>query len=240
MFNVNEKKDLIVGLLCFVFFTMLALSGVLWYFAGREVPAVQQHRVIETKYDPLDQTGEWRARGNTAVLEESRANLAPTEKRKVYSPVQPVEPAKNFLSPGVKEIVWWRTPKEQELKVGDWIKVIGWQGTFIGASLDMQTNKLRYSGHVDHVMLSPKEDGSYSSSHKIVGIIADVYTPRNKEDIVEINNTLIAQKNTIEWGARVKVLLTAKISAILPEAEQENKWIVISSNTDSHVVYYPY
>ena len=169
-----------------------------------------------------------------------------TNRNRKYTPAVKPQPRRTVsTSPvespsNVKEIVWWRTPEEQGLKVGDWIKVIGWQGTFIGASVDLQTNRLKYGGSEGYASLFPAQDGRHFPSHKIIEILAILSDPYSNEDIVNINNILIKEKTTKEWGARVKVRLVAKISAINLERGYTNKWSLRCLGTNSYVIHYPY
>ena len=138
----------------------------------------------------------------------------------------------------INKFVWWDTPKDQELKVGNWIKVIGWQRTFIGATWDTQTNNLKYSGELGYLTLTPTENGAHFPSHEIIGIFSEVNISYNNEDIVNINNNLLKAKNASHWGSGTKVRLTAKISAINSDSRYPDKRFLMCS--DAHVIYYPY
>ncbi len=161
-----------------------------------------------------------------------RGYAPPTKPKPVIA--NPEKPPKE-----VNKLVWWDTPEEQGLKIGDWIKVIGWQRTFVGASWDTQANSLKYSGGIGYLTLKPTKIGSHFPSHQIIGIISDVNISYNKEGVVNINNNLLKSLAVSGWGmGAAKARLTAKISSINLDLDYPSKWFLICS--DAHVIYYPY
>lgn len=164
-------------------------------------------------------------------LEKPRTAKPQPRKTVVANPEKPPKEVNKF--------VWWDTPKEQGLKIGDWIKVIGWQRTFIGAVWDTQASSLKYSGDIGYLTLTPTDNGAHFPSHEIIGIFSEINITYNKEDVVNINNNLLKAFAVSGWGlGAAKVRLTAKISAVNPDRNYPNKWFLICS--DAHVIYYPY
>ena len=136
-------------------------------------------------------------------------------------------PQKNAPLPEVKELHWDLSPEEQNLKVGDWITVEGWQQTFIAASWDTQTKALKNyeTGDMGDINLFPTPTGTLTSHIRIIGILAGpIQVSHSNETIARINNALLRKKETSEWGARIKIRVTAKISQINSEPRHQNKW----------------
>lgn len=141
--------------------------------------------------------------------------------------------------PLVKELNWTKTPAEQELKVGDWVTVNGWQNTFIGASLNDQTNMLEYqtTGDVD---LNPKSTGWEYPDVRINGFFVTIKEPYIDKTIVLFNKELLRKKNSSDSEASMLIGVTAKITAILEDVRYPNeKWMVFCQSNSKVYIEYP-
>lgn len=124
-----------------------------------------------------------------------------------------------------KQIFWDQTPAEQELKVGDWITIEGYQDTFIGASIRVE-NGVNYglewkgSNIIDITSQPTAFSAPGDGIHYIIGSIED---PRENEIVVRINEALLREETVL-------IRVTGQIYQILPPHEMDrypNQWGVI-------------
>lgn len=121
-------------------------------------------------------------------------------------PVVAVEENKQISPPpAAKQIFWDLTPAEQELKVGDWISIKGYQDDFIGATVGQYgaTRVLRWNdpshlfGTNGVVDIASQSTGLPASSDKITSVSGLVENPRENETIVRINKVLLREQTAL-------------------------------------------
>ena len=222
----------------FVFVLFLLMVGGLYVSWQERVPNRLEH--TRTEIPKSEQIEPVEIKGKR--IEKMQVQPVPT-KEKVYSPPRktvtpsPEKPPSNL---DLDRMIWVRTPEAQGLKVGDWVKVKGWMGTFVGASLDVQANVLRYNSDKGRVFISPMQNGGHSTSHRIIGVIVTVQNPYQDSDVKYLNDVLLREKSRSHWGARVQVLVTAKISQINKEPDYPDKWSIFCFGTSARVQHYPF
>lgn len=111
--------------------------------------------------------------------------------------------------PDAKQISWDLTPAEQELEVGDWVSIDGYQDDLIGATVgqDGATRVLKWNEPSDlfgtngMVEIASQSTGLPAPEDKIISVAGLVENPRENETIVRVNKTLL-QEQTI----RIRVI----------------------------------
>ena len=126
--------------------------------------------------------------------------------------------------PDTKQISWDLTPTEQELAVGDWISIDGYQDDLIGATVEQSdaTRVLKWNRPSDLfgtnglVEIASQSTGLPASEDRIVSVAGLVENPRENETIVRMNETLL-QEQTI----RIRVI--GQIDRIVGD-KTPNRW----------------
>ena len=124
-------------------------------------------------------------------------------------PVDTEEDAEAPSPPDAKQISWDLTPTEQELEVGDWISIDGYQDDLIGATVEQSdaTRVLKWNEPSDlfgtngMVEIVSQSTGLPAPEDRIMSVAGLVENPRENETIVQMNETLL-QEQTI----RIRVI----------------------------------
>ena len=148
---------------------------------------------------------------------------APTEAIKVsesgasseQAPVDTEENAETPSPPDAKQISWDLSPTEQELEVGDWIAIDGYQGDLIGATVaqDGATRVLKWSEPSDlfgtngMVEIASQSTGLPAPEDRIISVAGLAENPRENETIVQMNKTLLQEQT-------VRIRVTGQIDRI--------------------------
>ena len=142
------------------------------------------------------------------------------------TPVDTEENAETPSSPDAKQISWDLTPAEQELAVGDWISVDGYQDDPIGATIgqDGATRILKWSEPSDFfgtngmAKITSQSTGLPAPEDRIMSVAGLFENPRENETIVQINNTLLRAQT-------VRIRVTGQIDRIVGD-KTPKRWTV--------------
>ena len=149
-----------------------------------------------------DQEPEQSASTETTATPDSEASSEQTS-------VDTEENAETPAPPDAKQISWDLTPAEQELEVGDWISIDGYQDDLIGATVGQSgaTRVLKWGEPSDlfgtngMIEIASQSTGLSAPEDRIISVAGLVENPRENETIVQMNNTLL-QEQTI----RIRVI----------------------------------
>ena len=130
-------------------------------------------------------------------------------------PVDGEEDAEAPVLPDAKQVSWGFTPAEQELEVGDWISIEGYQDDLIGATVgqDGGTRVLKWNEPSDlfgtngMVEITSQLAGLPASEDRIISVAGLVEDPRENETIVQINKTLLSEQT-------IRIRVTGEIDHI--------------------------
>ena len=153
-------------------------------------------------------------------------------------PTEPTQEEASMETEPPKKIYWFASPEDQNLKVGEWVTIEGYESHLIAATVieqggvitDMEWESSGTRGvlniNIGTRGLSPYSDG-------IAAVVAEIDNPRENEGIVRINEALLNEKT-------VPVRVTGQIAQINPHHE-ENKsrqWNVLldSSSVEVEVI----
>ena len=164
-----------------------------------------------------DQETEQPASTETTTVAESEApseqveavTTLESEASSEQAPVEIEENAETSSPPDAKQISWDLTPAEQELKVGDWVSIDGYQDDLIGATVAQEgaTRVLKWSEPSDlfgtngMVEIVSQSTGLPAPEDRIINVAGLAENPRENETIVQINKALL-QEQTI----RIRVI----------------------------------
>lgn len=131
------------------------------------------------------------------------------------APIEIEENAEIPSPPEAKQISWDLTPTEQELAVGDWISIEGYQDDLIGATVrqDGETRVLKWSEPSDlfgtngMVEIASQSTGLPAPDDRIISVAGLAENPREDEAIVEINKSLLREQT-------VRIRVTGQIDRI--------------------------
>lgn len=172
---------------------------------------------ISAQVETPDQETEQSASTETTALPDSEASSEHTEP--VTTPdseasseqtsIDTEENAETPSPPDAKQISWDLTPAEQELEVGDWISIDGYQDDLIGATVGQSdaTRVLKWNEPSDFfgtngmVNIASQSTGLPASADRIIGVAGLVENPRENETIVQMN-TILLQEQTV----RIRVI----------------------------------
>ncbi len=141
-------------------------------------------------------------------------------------PVEIEENAETSSPPDAKQISWDLSPTEQELEVGDWIAIDGYQGDLIGATVaqDGATRVLKWSEPSDlfgtngMVEIASQSTGLPAPEDRIISVAGLAENPRENETIVQMNKTLLQEQT-------VRIRVTGQIDRIVGDKTPE-RWEV--------------
>lgn len=142
------------------------------------------------------------------------------------TPVDTEENAETPSPPDAKQISWDLTPAEQELAIGDWISIDGYQDDLIGATVgqDGATRILQWSEPSDlfgtngMVKITSQSTGLPAPEDRIISVAGLFENPRENETIVQINNTLLRAQT-------VQIRVTGQIDRIVGD-KTAKRWTV--------------
>ena len=217
----------------FTFFVLLGISALgflitafLYIFAPDEAALVEDSKEVASVSDSVN--------GVSTPIEVSDPETASTEELTAPEPEVPSEQKpiaaeeneKTAPLPEAKEVDWDLTPAEQELEVGDWISIEGYQDDIIGATVGQSgtTRVLKWNepsalyGTNGMVDLASQATGLPAVSDKIISVIGLVENPRKNETVVQINKVLL-------WEQTVLIRATGQIARIGGD-KTPKRWIV--------------
>lgn len=142
------------------------------------------------------------------------------------APVDTEENAETPSPPDAKQISWDLSPTEQELEVGDWIAIDGYQGDLIGATVaqDGATRVLKWSEPSDlfgtngMVEIASQSTGLPAPEDRIISVAGLAENPRENETIVQMNKTLLQEQT-------VRIRVTGQIDRIAGD-KTPKRWTV--------------
>ena len=125
-----------------------------------------------------------------------------------------------------KQVSWDLTPAEQELEVGDWISIEGYQDDLIGATVEQYaaTRVLKWNEPSDlfgtngMVEITSQLTGLPASEDRITSVAGLVENPRENERVVQINKILLQEQNIL-------IRVTGQIDQIAGD-KTPKRWIV--------------
>ncbi len=128
--------------------------------------------------------------------------------------------------PDAKQISWDLTPTEQELEVGDWISIEGYQDDLIGATVaeHAATRVLKWNepsalyGTNGMVAIASQATGLPAPDDRIVSVVGLVENPRENETAVQINKALLQEQTVL-------IRATGEIDHISGD-KSPKRWIV--------------
>ena len=149
-----------------------------------------------------------------AEVPSAQESVAAEEKEEIAPP------------PAVKQVDWDLTPEEQELEVGDWISIEGYQDDLIGATVaeHAATRVLKWNepsalyGTNGMVDIASQATGLPTPDDRIVSVVGLVENPRENETTVQINKALL-------WEQTVLIRATGQIDHIAGD-KSPKRWIV--------------
>ncbi len=197
----------------FTFFVLLGISALgflitafLYIFAPDEAALVEDSKQVASVSDSADDEV-------STPTEVSDQETASTEELTASEPEVPSEQEaiaaeeKEKTAPlsEAKQISWDLTPAEQELEVGDWISIEGYQDDLIGATVEKYpaTRILKWNdpsalyGTNGMVELAGQATGLPAVSDKIISVIGLVENPRKNETVVQINKVLLLEQTVL-------------------------------------------
>ena len=193
----------------FTFFILLGISALgfvatafLYVFNPDKAEEPEQVASVS------DTTNEISAQIETSEQESEQppptaAITAPTsETSSEQVPVGTTENAEALPPPDAKQISWDLTPTEQELEVGAWISIDGYQDDLIGATVEQSdaTRVLKWNEPSDLfgtnglVEIASQSTGLSAPEDRIVSVAGLVENPRENETIVQMNETLLREQ----------------------------------------------
>jgi len=125
-----------------------------------------------------------------------------------------------------KQISWDLTPAEQELEIGDWISIEGYQDDLIGATVEehAETRVLKWNapsalyGTNGMVDIVSQATGLPAPDDRIVSVVGLVENPRENEIAVQINKALLQEQTVL-------IRATGQIDHIAGD-KTPKRWIV--------------
>ena len=214
----------------FTFFVLLGISALgflttafLYIFAPDKAELVE----VSKEVVPVSDSADDEVSTPTETLDPE---TAPTDE--IIEPEVPPEQAsvaaeeKAETLPEAKQISWDLTPTEQELEVGDWISIEGYQDDLIGATVEESaaTRVLKWNdssalyGTNGMVDITSQATGLPAASDKIVSVVGLVENPRENETVVQINKALLQAQT-------VPIRATGQIDRIGAD-KSPKRWIV--------------
>ena len=216
----------------FTFFVLLGISALgflttafLYIFAPDKAEVVEVSKEVVPVSDSADDeisTPTETLAQETAPTDEIIVPEVPPEQESITAE----EKAETLPLPETKQISWDLTPTEQELEVGDWISIAGYQDDLIGATVEesaaMRVLKWNDSsalyGTNGMVDIASQATGLPAPSDRIISVVGLVENPRENETVVQINNVLLREQT-------VPIRATGQIARIGGD-KTPKRWIV--------------
>ena len=216
----------------FTFFVLLGISALgfltsafLYIFAPDTAELVEVSKEVVPVSDSVDDevsTPTETLDPETAPTDEIIVPEVPPEQASVAAG----EKEETLPLPEAKQISWDLTPTEQELEVGDWISIEGYQDDLIGATVEESaaTRVLKWNdssalyGTNGMVDIASQATGLPAASDKIVSVVGLVENPRENETVVQINEALLLEQT-------VPIRATGQIDRIGGD-KSPKRWIV--------------
>ncbi|MCY3744107.1 MAG: hypothetical protein OXH00_24105 [Candidatus Poribacteria bacterium] len=153
---------------------------------------------VSAPIETSDQEGEQPAPTEAITAPESEASSE-------QAPVDTEEDAEALSLLDAKQVDWDLTPAEQELEVGDWISIEGYQDDLIGATVaeHAATRVLKWNepsalyGTNGMVAITSQSTRIPAPSDRIVSIVGLVENPRENETVVQINKALLQEQTVL-------------------------------------------
>ncbi len=166
--------------------------------ADDEVSAPTAASVQETA--PTDEIIEAEVQPEEESVAVEAAEVPPEEESVAAGEKEEIAPP-----PAVKQVDWDLTPAEQELEVGDWISIEGYQDDLIGATIEKHaaTRVLKWNepsalyGTNGMVAIASQSTGLPAPSDRIVSVVGLVENPRENETVVQINKALLREQTVL-------------------------------------------
>ncbi|MXV74491.1 hypothetical protein F4Z99_09450 [Candidatus Poribacteria bacterium] len=195
----------------FAFFVLLSISALgflitafLYIFAPDETGLAEDSQQVVSVSDSADDE----VSAPTAVSVQETAptdEIIEAEVPPDQESVAAGEKEKTAPPPAVKQVDWDLTPTEQELEVGDWISIDGYQDDLIGATIEKHaaTRVLKWNdpsalyGTNGMVAITSQSTGLSAPSDRIVSVVGLVENPRENETVVEINKALLEEQTVL-------------------------------------------
>ena len=215
----------------FAFFILLSISALgfvatafLYIFNPDKAELAEEPEQVAPVSDAANEV--------TAPIETSDQEdeqPAPTEAITAPEPEassEQVEDAEAPSLPDAKQISWDLTPTEQELEVGDWISIEGYQDDLIGATVaeHAATRVLKWNepsalyGTNGMVAIASQATGLPAPDDRIVSVVGLVENPRENETVVQINKALLREQTVL-------IRTTGQIDHISGD-KSPKRWIV--------------
>lgn len=195
----------------FTFFVLLGISvlgflttAFLYIFAPDQAEVVEVSKEVVPVSDSADDevsTPTETLDPETAPTDEIIEPEIPPEQTSVAAG----EKEETLPLPEAKQISWDLTPTEQELEVGDWILIEGYQDDLIGATVEESaaTRVLKWNdssalyGTNGMVDIASQTTGLPAASDRIVNVVGLVENPRENETVVQINKALLREQTVL-------------------------------------------
>ncbi|MDE0399110.1 MAG: hypothetical protein OXL96_15030 [Candidatus Poribacteria bacterium] len=215
----------------FAFFILLSISALgfvatafLYIFNPDKAELAEEPEQVAPVSDAANEV--------TAPIETSDQEdeqPAPTEAITAPEPEassEQVEDAEAPSLPDAKQVSWDLTPTEQELEVGDWISIEGYQDDLIGATVaeHAATRVLKWNepsalyGTNGMVAIASQATGLPAPDDRIVSVVGLVENPRENETAVQINKALLREQTVL-------IRTTGQIDHISGD-KSPKRWIV--------------
>ncbi len=186
-------------------------------------PASEPANEVAAPVETPDQEAEQSTSTETTAAPDSEAQseqieAVPTPDSEVSSDQTSVDTKGNTETPSppeAKQISWDLTPAEQELEVGDWISIDGYQDDLIGATVGQSgaTRVLKWNEPSDFfgtngmIDIVSQSTGLPASADRIISVAGLVENPRENETIVQMNTTLLQEQT-------IRIRVTGQIDRI--------------------------
>ena len=230
----------------FAFFILLAISALgfvatafLYIFNPNKTelaeepeqvaPVSDAANEVSTPIETSDQEGEQPAPIEAITAPELEASSEQVEEVTTPESEASSEQEEAAETPSLsdaKQISWDLTPTEQELEVGDWISIEGYQDDLIGATVadHAATRVLKWNepsalyGTNGMVDIASQATGLSAPSDRIVSVVGLVENPRENETLVQINKALLREQTVL-------IRATGQIDHISGD-KSPKRWIV--------------
>ena len=212
----------------FTFFVLLGISvlgfvitAFVYIFAPDDAELVESSKQMESVADsaPIEVSDQETASTEELIEPEPET---PSEQE----PTAAGEKGETPLPPAGQQISWDLTPAEQDLSVGDWISIAGYQDVPIGATVEKYaaTRVLKWNepsalyGTNGMVDIASQATGLPAPSDRIVSVLGLVENPRENEMAVQVNKALLREQTVL-------IRATGQIDRIGGD-KSPNRWIV--------------
>ena len=199
----------------FTFFVLLSISALgfvitafLYIFDPDKPELAEEPEQVASVSDTANEVS-----APAEVLKPETEQPAPTEavtgpEPETPSEQEPIaagEKEETAPAPEAQRIDWDLTPTEQELEVGDWVSIEGYQDDLIGATIEKYaaTRVLKWNdssalyGTNGMVDIASQVTGLPAPSDRIISVVGLVENPRENETVVQINKMLLREQTVL-------------------------------------------